>query len=424
MKKTLVAMASVAALGAMSTAAMAQSSMTIYGNLDQSLVQVSQNGQSQTNSGSNYHSSSFWGITSTEDIGGGLKASFDLRSEITLMSGQAASTSTGLATGNSFAAPVTTAPTTSNSAIATASQKPEYFNRNAFVQLAGDSWGALKVGRQEISWWTAQGTVNTTPGSASFGFGNLTSMQGNASNLLSQTTGGSTVITNNPTSLQFQGQLTGNPSYMGEGNAFMGGFSYTTPTFSGFKAQYQVGVPKTTYTTAGNANNMWSLAAYYDAGAIHLTAATHVVNDSTGGNQLQQTLLGGTYKMGQWQLVAAVNKQKFGGMAVTTAAASAPADNNTAQAIGVNYDISSALNIAASYGTLTDDVNSANKFTQTGVVANYKFSPRTSIYAGLGNGKNTGGMMQSPIYGMGGGGAPTATGQTVNAFLTGIKHTF
>ena len=94
MKKTLVAMASVAALGAMSTAAMAQSSMTIYGNLDQDVYQSSQNGQNVTTSGSNNHSSSFWGITSTEDMGGGVKASFDLRSEITLMSGQAASTST------------------------------------------------------------------------------------------------------------------------------------------------------------------------------------------------------------------------------------------------------------------------------------------------------------------------------------------
>jgi len=417
MKKTLVAMASVAALGAMSTAAMAQSSMTIYGNLDQDVYQSSQNGQSVVTTGSNNHSSSYWGITSTEDMGGGVKASFDLRSEITLATGQAGSTSTGLSSLNNFA--TSTQATTAQAAAQ--GQKPEFFNRNAYVQLASDSLGALKIGRQEISWWTAQGTVNTTPGSASFGFGNLTSMQGNASNLVSQTTGGNTTITNNPTSLQFQGNTSGNPGYTGEGNAFMGGFSYTTPTLSGFKAQYQFGVPKTTYTTAGSANNMWSLSAYYDMGGLHLTTATYVLNDSNGTNQLQQTLLGGSYKMGPWQLVAAVNKQKFGGLAVTTAVAGNPADNNTAQAIGVNYDFSSALNVAASYGTLTDDVNSQNKFTQTGVVANYKLSPRTSVYAGLGNGKNSGGMMQTPIYA---GAANNAMGQTTSAFMTGIKHTF
>ena len=78
MKKTLVAMASVAALGAMSTAAMAQSSMTIYGNLDQQFVGASQNGKSVQTSGSNADGASYWGIKSNEDLGGGLNAFFDL----------------------------------------------------------------------------------------------------------------------------------------------------------------------------------------------------------------------------------------------------------------------------------------------------------------------------------------------------------
>ena len=94
MKKTLVAMASVAALGAMSTAAMAQSSMTIYGNLDQTIVSATQNSQHVTSASSNADGSSFWGIRSVEDLGGGLKAGFDLRSEITLMTGQSSATST------------------------------------------------------------------------------------------------------------------------------------------------------------------------------------------------------------------------------------------------------------------------------------------------------------------------------------------
>jgi len=68
MKKTLVALASLAALGT----SFAQSSMTIYGNLDQTLVQISQGGKSATSTASNNNSSSYWGITSTEDMGGGV----------------------------------------------------------------------------------------------------------------------------------------------------------------------------------------------------------------------------------------------------------------------------------------------------------------------------------------------------------------
>jgi predicted porin len=128
MKKTLVAMASVAALGAMSTAAMAQSSMTIYGNLDQTLVQTSQGGKSATSTASNNNSSSYWGITSTEDMGGGLKASFDLRSEITLMTGQAASTTTSATN----AGQTSTAAITQNT-ITNAGDKPSFFNRYAFL---------------------------------------------------------------------------------------------------------------------------------------------------------------------------------------------------------------------------------------------------------------------------------------------------
>ena len=82
---------------------------------------------------------------------------------------------------------------------------------------------------------------------------------------------------------------------------------------------------------------------------------------------------------------------------------------------------SSKLTLNAAYGTLTDNVVAANKFTQTGVTAYYKLSPRSTVYAGIGSGKNAGQMKQTPVYA----GAGTDTlGATVNAYSMGIKHTF
>ncbi len=222
MKKTLVAIASLAALGAMSTSALAQSSSSIYGNLDQTLVQTSQGGKSATSSASNNNSSSYWGITSTEDMGGGLKASFDLRSEITLMTGQAASTSTSATN----AGQTSTAAVTQNT-VTNAGDKPSFFNRGAFLKLASDNFGAITIGRQADAWWFAQGQVNTTTG-ASGGFGNLTAMQTNTTN--TNLIGGA-----NPTVLaNYMGSATAaganiNPAYYPVSEAFMGGFRLTPP---------------------------------------------------------------------------------------------------------------------------------------------------------------------------------------------------
>ena len=408
MKKTLVAIASLAALGALSTSAMAQSSMTIYGNLDQTLYNSSQGGKTATSTASNANSSSYWGITSTEDIGGGMKASFDLRSEITLMTGQAASTTTSATNAGATSTAAVTQGTVTN-----AGDKPAFFNRNAFVQLEG-GFGAIKAGRQEDLWWTAQNAPNTS-GGASYGFGNLTAMQNNASNYSSLVSG----IANNTAYTGFAGSASAagtnvNPTFMGTAEAFMGGFAYTTPSFSGFKAAYQIGVPKVSYNDAGSANNGYAYSLMYDGMGASVRVAGNVKNDYSGTAAFKQQFVGGAYTMGQWRLGVGYNK-------MTTAGAFANGDGTTAVGLGLGYSVSSKLTLNAAYGTLTDNVVAANKFTQTGVTAYYKLSPRSTVYAGIGSGKNAGQMKQTPSYA----GAGTDTlGATVNAYSMGIKHTF
>jgi len=409
MKKTLVAIASLAALGAMSTSALAQSSSSIYGNLDQTLVQTSQGGKSATNSGSNNNSSSYWGITSTEDMGSGLKASFDLRSEITLMTGQAASTSTSATN----AGQTSTAAVTQNT-VTNAGDKPSFFNRGAFVKLASDNFGAVTIGRQGDAWWIAQGQVNTTTG-ASGGFGNLTAMQTNTTN--TNLIGGA-----NPTILaNYMGSATGsganvNPAFYPVSEAFMGGFRFDTPVIAGFQASYQIGVPKVSYNDAGSANNGYAWALGYDGMGISIRVAETARNDYSGAKVWTQDLIGGTYTMGQWKLALSTNKSKFSGSAAT-----AGVDGSTATGLGLFYMMSSALTLNVAYGELKDDVKSANTFKQTSLNVTYKLSPRSSVYGGIFNGVNAGTMKQTPVYA---GNGTDTLGATVNAYTVGIKHTF
>lgn len=116
MKKTLIALAVLAASGA----AMAQSSVTLYGVLDVGFGKVKgskwgmQNGEGGVAGGDGFNSTSVIGFRGTEDLGGGLKANFNLQTGgLDLSSG-----ATGLA-----------------------------FSREAWVGLEGASWGAIQFGR-------------------------------------------------------------------------------------------------------------------------------------------------------------------------------------------------------------------------------------------------------------------------------------
>jgi len=404
MKKTLVALASLAALGT----SFAQSSMTIYGNLDQTLVQTSQGGKSATSSASNNNSSSYWGITSTEDIGGGLKASFDLRSEITLLTGQAASTSTSATN----AGQTSTAAITQNT-ITNAGDKPSFFNRGAFMKLDKAGIGSITIGRQADAWWAAQGEVNTSTG-ASGGFGNLTAMQTNSTNFSTLVSGlpNTTAVTNYAGSASGAGANI-NPTYIGIADAFMGGIALATPTISGFSGTYQMGIPKISYNDSGSANNGAAYAIRYDGMGLSVRVANSYKNDYAGNKAWTEDLIGATYTMGPWKVALSTNKMKF--------QASATGNGTTATGAGVFYTMSSALTLNAAYGVLKDDVVSANKFTQTSFNVVYKLSPRSSVYGGIFNGKNEGAMKQTPIYA--GNGTDTLLA-TVNAYTVGIKHTF
>lgn len=89
MKKNLIA---VAALALLSGAAMAQSSVTVYGNIDLGLLTQKNAGNGSTQVYNGGISPSIWGFRGAEDLGDGLKVSFNLESHFSADTGAGTAT--------------------------------------------------------------------------------------------------------------------------------------------------------------------------------------------------------------------------------------------------------------------------------------------------------------------------------------------
>lgn len=116
MKKALLALA---ALGGMAGGAAAQSNVTLYGVFDTAYrhtTNVNANGDSLNSIGGGLIQGSRWGVRGVEDLGGGLKAIFDLQSGFNPVTGASA-------------------------------QQGQLFSRQAWVGLEG-GFGKLTLGRQ------------------------------------------------------------------------------------------------------------------------------------------------------------------------------------------------------------------------------------------------------------------------------------
>lgn len=118
MKKTSLAAVSLALL-AVAGAARAQSSVTLYGLIDEGVMYVNHASASANEIGlsSGNLSGSRWGLKGSEDLGSGLKAIFALESGFNVNTGKLG-------------------------------QSSRMFGRQAYVGLTGDSWGSVTLGRQ------------------------------------------------------------------------------------------------------------------------------------------------------------------------------------------------------------------------------------------------------------------------------------
>lgn len=120
MKKTLLAAALMAGFAGI---AQAETSVTLYGILDTGIgyerIKDNNTGLKETKTGlfDGNQSGNRWGLKGSEDLGNGLRATFQLESGFTLSDGEQA-------------------------------QGGRLFGRHATVGLAGDSWGQIDFGRQ------------------------------------------------------------------------------------------------------------------------------------------------------------------------------------------------------------------------------------------------------------------------------------
>lgn len=389
MKKTLIAMAALAATGAFAQ-------LTVGGNFDQAVYNQGTGNTAASAWSHNANSTSLITVSGSHDLGDGLKGGLNLVSELNLMKGQVGSGSTG--------ASVT-------SSTANAGQIADVFNRGANISLSG-GFGTVTIGRQTDLWFSTQGSLNTS-GSNSFGFSNLTSNVSNAIALRNLT--GQTAANTAPAGLAPFGVNGVNDGNTGTAAfVFASGVGYTSPNFAGFQAGYQSLTAN--YNNGGvSTGNAYNLT--YANGPLKLAVATSNKNDNAGAAAgWVNTVYGGSYNIGAFTVIAAINKTTFSG-------ASSALDNMTTTALGLNYVFSPKIDMNVSYGTLVDDTNSANKATQMGVTARYKLNDRASLYAGLGNTKNEGASIISNIY-AGQGVTATEKDTTTSAYMMGLKYTF
>ncbi|MEC5213760.1 putative porin [Polaromonas sp. CG_9.5] len=250
MKKSLIALAVLAASGA----AMAQSSVTLYGIADafvgSTKSEVGNTGLRQNNVSTSGVNGSRWGLKGAEDLGGGMKAIFTLESGFNLDTG---------------------AQKTAGS----------IFDRQAYVGLQS-GFGTVSVGRQYSAYDNLQGATNHNYDAFTFSARGAVSANGIA-------------------------------DYT---NRISNSVAYATPAFGGFSGAvvYGFGENKNTVGNVnGDATDSASVHIKYANGPILVGYAYQQDKLAAVGNvqdKNKYNLLGGSYDLGVAKLTGSYNTAK------------------------------------------------------------------------------------------------------------------
>lgn len=312
MKKTLITLAAVAATGV----AFAQSSVTISGALTAAYERYGIVGDAQLSSyGTDANYIYFQG---TEDLGGGLKVSFDLQKRFNI--------DTGIGNGKEF--------------------------ENSFITVAG-KFGAMKVGRhQAISVakydiFGGSGTNATNAGTAAayYAYNNLT------------------------------------------GSRYDDAISYTTPSFSGFKA-----TAVTTLSPVVNTQReATAVSLNYDNGPLSLAAVVEQTPAATVAAKRTDKNIGASYNFGMAKALLLWGQE---------------GNAKSRTTVGVIVPVGAAITLKAAFRTDGETVSSAGVVSTTKSVyalgAEYALSKRTQLFAHYGD----------------------SDSQAQAAYRVGLKHTF
>ncbi len=357
MKKTLIALAALAATGAF-----AQSSVTLYGAVDASFEHNSGNGLSVNKMNNSNLGSSKLGFKGTEDLGGGLKAVFKLEGGLKNESGNGKSSNT------------TNQASGTNTATANGSQGLD-FQRYSYVGLAGN-FGELHLGREYIwSFWYGEGTVDpfSTNGPAQ------------ATNMFYHLGGAAYVATNASNMI----------TYMSPDAPVQGGFQYfmgqnvanSTVTVghsdgTGYSAflKYQQGpllisgaLSNTTYQVKGN-YKVTGLSAQYDISSAFSLMYTYAKEQQSAYGSNTENMIAGQFTTGATTWKASYIHASQSGLT----AASTGTGNQ--YGLGVHYALSKRTKL---YTTVAEVKNSGNGKYSTGSVGASSGSSSGNVAVGV-----------------------------------------
>jgi len=325
MKKSLIALAVLAAAGAAS----AQSSVTLFGIVDATVQFGRGNVSDKTQLGNSGYNSSRLGFRGTEDLGGGMSASFWLEAALNNDNGTGAATNA-----NNQAAP----------AALGAGQQGLTFGRRSTVSLAG-GWGEMRLGRDyNPAFWNL--TVFDPFG---------TNGVGTAQTLNSIITGVTAVRTSNSIGYFLPGNLGG---FYGQAQYYMGENNSGTLTeddgnglglrvgFANGPFNVALGMSRTEYA-AGDVRQA-NLGGQFDFGVAKLLG--HITRDENGTLEGKGWLLGALFPVGAGEIRASYSRYE-------TDAAGQPETKKLA--IGYVHNLSKRTAVYTTYARLKNDGGAA-----------------------------------------------------------------
>ncbi len=393
MKKSLIALA---VLGAIAGAAQAQSSVTIYGIVDTGVVYTSKALTSTGGTGSKFSvnsgviQGSRLGFKGVEDLGGGLKALFQLEAGF--------NNDTGALNGQD-------------------KNTTNLFRRKSVVGLGGN-FGSVLLGRQtdildDVSQWTSVQD-----------FGGVTGSVGHNFNRLEGTRTNNSIRYNTPDLSGFTasaiygfGEAAGQTS---NGQSFGLGGQYANGPLGLFAAYYQskLGTPGGTNASDTSILGNTSFAGHGNAGDTALKTFSLGASYQAGPARLYGNWSRTKQPLAYTSTLGATGNLQPGSFTVGSF-------NNTKADIfelGVNYAVTAPLHLLASvqYNKLTfaDAGSAKGKLTQFNLGTDYFLSKRTDLYAFVSN-LRAKDAVNPGVYG-------DSLGNTGNqtAVAVGIRHKF
>jgi len=364
MKKSLIALAVVAASGA----AMAQSSVTLFGVADAAVGNY-KGATSATKMITSGTSSSRIGFRGIEDLGGGMYGAFWLEAGHNPDSG----TGQGTTLNNQAAAAGT-----GNAGLT--------FNRRSTIDLGG-SWGAIRLGR------------DYTPG-----FDGKTVFDPFSTLGVAQSS-----------NLNGTGYSIGGQAYARASNSvqYLYGFAQNDYGFTGkglyVKAMYAMGENASGAATSSD-GNLTSIKVGYADGPLNVAGATEQQKAAAVGNYKTSTL-GASYNIGVANLIAHWSNNKAGNGSV----------NNSTWLIGATIPVGAGY-IPVSYNQFKSGVGTTlnnQKANQFGIGYVHNLSKRTALYGTYARLSNKNGASFAVA------GAPaSAVNGSSSGMEFGLKHSF